>query len=255
MPTDRSPAGRFTGVADAYARYRPSYPDEAVRAVVARAGLNRSSVLVDVGCGTGIAARLFAERGITVIGVEPNSAMRRRAEATPCPTGPPPRYRPGSAEATGLPDATADCVVAAQAFHWFDAGAALQEFHRILKPGNWLALLWYERDESDQFTEAVGDVVRTAPDAEAIESSRDKAGDIVAAHSLFGDYERRTFRNASWLDADALKGRLFTMSYAPVDDEGKAAWAAAVDDLYVRFQTDGLVRLCYETTLHMARRR
>jgi hypothetical protein len=28
-----------------------------------------------------------------------------------------------------------------------------------------------------------------------------------------------------------------------------------VDDLYARFQTDGLVRLCYETTLHMAKRR
>jgi SAM-dependent methyltransferase len=251
----KHPTVRFSGQADAYARYRPSYPDEAIRAVVARAGLNRTSVLVDVGCGTGISARLFAERGVTVIGVEPNSAMRRRAEATPCSAGPPPRYRPGSAEATGLPDATAECVVAAQAFHWFDAGAALQEIHRIVKPNGWLALLWYERDEGDEFTEAVGDVIRSAPDAEAIETARQKAGDILAAHPLFAEYERRTYRHASWLDCDALKGRLFTMSYAPTDDDGKAAWIREADDLYARFQTDGLVRLCYETTLHTAKRR
>src|SRR5438093_11286213 len=124
-----NPVSRFSGLADAYARHRPSYPDETIRAVIARAGLGRSALLVDVGCGTGIASRLFAERGIPVLGVEPNSAMRRRAEATPCPAGPPPRYRDATAEATGLPDGAADCVVAAQSFHWFDGGAALREFH------------------------------------------------------------------------------------------------------------------------------
>jgi ubiquinone/menaquinone biosynthesis C-methylase UbiE len=250
-----NPVGRFSGLADDYARHRPSYPDEAVRAVISRANLGRASLLVDVGCGTGISARLFAERGIQVIGIEPNSAMRRRAEATPCPAGPPPRYRDGTAEATGLPDATAECVVAAQAFHWFDAGAALREFHRLLKPGGWVALLGYERDESDPFTEAVGDVLRTSPDAATVEGPRAKALDVLAAHPLFSHYDRRMYRNASWLDVEGLKGRVFSASYAPRDDKGRAQWAAALDALFDQYQMDGLVRLCYETTLHMARRR
>jgi SAM-dependent methyltransferase len=210
---------------------------------------------VDVGCGTGISARLFAERGVPVIGVEPNGAMRRRAESTPCPAGPPPRYRDGTAEATGLPDAVADCVVAAQAFHWFDAGTALREFHRLLKPGGWVTLLGYERDESDPFTEAVGDVIRTAAEAAAVEGPRAKAPDVLAAHPLYTEYDRRMFRHASWLDVDGLKGRAFSATYAPKDDKGRAMWEAALDALHEQYQMDGLVRLCYETTLHLARRR
>ena len=70
------------------------------------------AVLVDVGCGTGISSRLFTERGMSVIGIEPNAAMRGEPKR---------RARPGRrraapwmpAEATGLPDAAAECVVAA----------------------------------------------------------------------------------------------------------------------------------------------
>jgi SAM-dependent methyltransferase len=248
-------AGRSPWQADDYARYRPSYPDEAIRGVISRCGLTRSSAVVDVGCGTGISARLFAERGVSVIGIEPNSAMRRRAEATPCPAGPPPRYRTGTAEATGLPDGTADCVVAAQAFHWFDAGAALREFHRLLKPIGWIALMWYERDESDAFTEAVGNLIRTAPDAAEIENHRLKAGDVIAANPLFGDYDRRMIRHASWLDREGLIGRVFTVSYAPKDEDARTVWTTELEALYDRYQLDGLVRLCYETTVHTAKRR
>jgi SAM-dependent methyltransferase len=249
------PAGRSSWQADEYARFRPSFPDEAVRAVISRAGLGRTCTVVDIGCGTGISSRLFAERGLTVIGVEPNSAMRRRAESTPCPAGPPPRYRTGTAEATGLPDATADCVSAGQSFHWFDAGAALREIHRLLKPRGWVALLWYERDEADEFTAAVGDVIRSAPDAPAIEAARLKAGSVLAPHPMFEEYDRRTYRHASWLDVEGLQGRAFTASYAPKDEAGRTAWAKALEKLYERYQTDGLVRLCYETTVHMACRR
>ncbi len=42
---------------------------------------------MDVGCGTGISTRLFAARGVRVIGIDPNDEMRARAEVAPASTG------------------------------------------------------------------------------------------------------------------------------------------------------------------------
>src|SRR5262245_64739900 len=98
------PLGRFTGLADLYAKYRPDYPAEAIDFIQTRCGLGPGALLVDVGSGTGISARLFAGRGVRVIGIEPNADMRARAEAEPLPPELPlPVYRDGQAEVTGLP--------------------------------------------------------------------------------------------------------------------------------------------------------
>src|SRR5262245_1886611 len=130
-----NPTGRFTGLADVYARCRPDYPDEALDFLIRHCGLGAGAVVVDVGSGTGISSRQLARRGLRVIGVEPNDEMRSRAAAEPAPEGgPAPTYHEGRAEATGLPDGCADAVLAAQAFHWFEPDPTLAEFRRILKP-------------------------------------------------------------------------------------------------------------------------
>ena len=48
----------------------------------------------------------------------------------------------GTAEAIPLPAGSVDAVTVAQAFHWFDADAALAEIHRVLRPGGGLGLIW-----------------------------------------------------------------------------------------------------------------
>src|SRR6266404_4522269 len=92
---------RFSGLSDIYAKYRPGYPVEALDFICSRCGLRDDSVLVDVGCGTGISSRQFAVRGCQVIGIEPNAEMRAAAEAMPLSEGcRKPIYREGRAEAT-----------------------------------------------------------------------------------------------------------------------------------------------------------
>ncbi|HZT80858.1 MAG TPA: class I SAM-dependent methyltransferase [Gemmataceae bacterium] len=249
-----NPTGRFSGLADSYAKYRPDYPPAAIAFVLSRCGLGPGSVLVDVGCGTGISSRLFAARGLAVLGVEPNDEMRRQAEAVPSARQPAPLYCKGRAEETGLPDAAADAVLAAQAFHWFDAGAALREFHRILKPGGWVALLWNERDESDPFTAAYGEVIRSAPEAKAVELPRGRAGEPLLASPLFEAGERVCFPNSQALDEEGMLGRAFSASYAPKEPAAAAGFADALRAVFGRFQQQGQVVLRYATSVYVARR-
>lgn len=251
----QDPTGRFTGLADIYARCRPSYPDQAVDFLLTHCGLAPGALVVDVGCGTGIFTRLLAGRGLRLIGIEPNVEMRRQAESETGPAdGPPPEYRDGRAEATDLPEASADAVVAAQAFHWFNAPVALAEFSRILSPGGWLALLWNERDEVDPFTAAYGNVVRHDANAVRLESARGAAGTPLLTCPLFTGAQRVVFTHFQDLDLAGMLGRAFSASYAPRSPSAVAAFGAALEDVFRRFQDNGRVRLWYETAVYVARR-
>jgi SAM-dependent methyltransferase len=250
-----NPTGRFSGLEDLYARHRPSYPDEAIDFIVRHCGLDGTTTLVDVGCGTGISTRLFAAQGIPVIGIEPNDDMRAKAEAAPAPpAGRPPIYRKGTGEATGLPAGSAAAVLAAQAFHWFDAPAALREFHRILRPGGHAVLMWNERDGSDPFTAAYGDVIRSRPEAAAVEGPRGRAGEVILHTPLFTDASRTAFTNAQELDEEGLIGRAFSASYAPREPAEVAVFTAALQQVFAAHQHAGRVTLCYETSVYLGRR-
>ena len=250
-----NPTSRFTGLAENYAKYRPSYPAAAIDFIITHCELRSNSLLVDIGCGTGISSRLFAERGICVIGVDPNDEMRRQAERTAASLrGPIPAYRKGRAEETGLPDASADVVLAAQAFHWFAPEPTLREFHRILKSGGWVVLMWNERDEIDACTADYGRVIRSAPDAAAVELPRGKAGDVLLTSSLFVDAARFPFANEQPLDEDGLLGRAFSASYAPREPAAAQAFAAELHDVFARWQLNGTVTLRYESSVYVARK-
>jgi SAM-dependent methyltransferase len=248
------PTGRFKGLADTYARHRPTYPQAAVDLVMRECGLGPGSVLVDVGCGTGISSRLFAARGLRVIGIEPNEEMQARAAAEPQPGGNAPEYRSGSAEETGLPDGGAECVLAAQAFHWFDAARALAEFHRILRSGGWVTLLWNERDESDPATAAYGAVVRTGPGAAAVEGPRGQAGEALLRSPLFTQARRVVVSHEQVVDEEGLLGRAFSASYAPREPAAVAVFSEALRAVFAAHQREGRFVLRYQTSVYLGRR-
>src|SRR5207249_4322865 len=110
---------RFSSRVEDYVRSRPSYPSAAIDLLASRCGLSPAAVVADIGSGTGILTELLLASGAQVIGVEPNDAMRAAAEAR---LGARARFRSvkGTAEATTLPPASIDLLVAGQAFHWFD---------------------------------------------------------------------------------------------------------------------------------------
>ncbi len=251
-----NPTGRFSGRAKLYAQYRPDYPAQAVDYLIATAQLGFTSLVIDVGCGTGISSRQLAQRGIPVIGMEPNDEMRAKAQAESTPEGcPAPEYRAGQAENTGLPNSCADMVLAAQAFHWFEREAALKEFHRLLKPSGWAVLMWNERDETDPFTGLLTQLIRSAPHVAKLEKDRADAGDLILTHPLFENAHKVTFSHSQTLDEEGLRGRCFSASYAPKEHEEAEKLVAALCEAFRKVQTEGRVVLRYVTTVFCGQRR
>ncbi|TPV95066.1 MAG: class I SAM-dependent methyltransferase [Myxococcales bacterium FL481] len=136
--------GDFTQQAAAYARARPSYPREFVGRLLDAARVPAGKAIVEIGAGTGRLTRELVALGCRVIAVEPNAAMRDRAE----PQDERVRWVDGTFERTDLPPDSAPWIVAAQAFHWADPPVALAELRRIAAPGARLTVMWNDRDNA-----------------------------------------------------------------------------------------------------------
>jgi SAM-dependent methyltransferase len=233
--------GRFTDRAGDYVSGRPSYPPEAIDALLDGLGDPADVVVADLGAGTGISSRLLAERGAQVLAVEPNAAMREAAEPHPRV-----EWVAASAERTGLSEASADLVTAFQAFHWFDQRAALDETVRILRPGGRAAVIYNERDERDPFTAAYGDLVRTYQTDET-ERRRADGLAIFAAFEAWKEKRRVEVRNDHHLDLDGVLARARSTSYLPKDGPAAEALHAAIRELVERFGEGGRVVMVMRT--------
>lgn len=147
-----SPAVRaraFDAWAHEYERYRPGYPAALFDLVATRLGLPTDASVVDLGAGTGKVARAAAARGWQVTAVDPGEPMlavlRERATAEGLEI----RVVRAGAEATGLPAAAFDAALAGEAYHWFDAPAALAEMARLVRPGGGIAFFWNVGDKEE----------------------------------------------------------------------------------------------------------
>ena len=130
------------GFADHYDAFRPKPPSVLLDALERYAGGPRLSCVVDLGSGTGLSTRAWAERADNVVGVEPNAAMRTAAERrTPHENV---RYVDAFAGDTGLPAGGADLVTCSQSFHWMEPEPTLAEAARILRAGGVFAAYDYD---------------------------------------------------------------------------------------------------------------
>ncbi len=128
-------ADHYSTIATRYAAYRPRYPQALVDQL---ADLAATEVAWDVGCGSGQLSIGLAARFERVIATDP--ARAQLDAALPHPRV---EYRCVPAEASGLPDASVDLVVAAQAAHWFDWPRFTAEVARVTRPGALVALVSY----------------------------------------------------------------------------------------------------------------
>jgi SAM-dependent methyltransferase len=251
---------RFDDRVDDYVASRPGYPADVADVLANEGALPAGARIADVGCGTGKLAEVLLAAGHTVVGVEPNDTMRAAADAS---LGGNAAFScvDGTAEATGLPDASVDAVTAGQAFHWFEPEATRTEFRRILKPGGLVALIWNNRDASR--SEIVAEFERLlrehCPDYLRLErrgaggTSRATAEQLIADFFASGSHAEAQSAYDMTHDWDGLVGRALSASYVPKEGPAHDSFFAALKESFARLCPDGTAFFPYKTRIFYGR--
>ena len=253
-PVTHDSTTRFSNRVADYVRYRPGYPEELVQSLRDEAGLKPSSVVADIGSGTGISTELFLRFGCVVRAIEPNREMRVAAEAQFRDVS---RFHSidGTAEATSLEAASVDLVVAGQAFHWFDVERTRTEFARILRPGGIVALFWNSRHlDTTPFLKGYEKLLQDfATDYRQVDHQRIDAS--VLKGFFGGDhFQTRTFPNSQSFDFEGLRGRLLSSSYAPAAGQPRhTPMLLELKRLFHDHEVGGRVQFDYDTELFFGR--
>ncbi len=157
-------AGRtieWDAAADDYGANRAPFPDLLVDLLQPLGVGVAGRRLADIGSGVGTPALQFARRGARVTAVDPAEAMLAVAVERAGHEGLDLATVVATAEATGLEPASHDSATVGQAWHWFDATAAVAEIRRILVPGGRLAICAFDWVVgADPLVDATFDVVR-----------------------------------------------------------------------------------------------
>jgi ubiquinone/menaquinone biosynthesis C-methylase UbiE len=249
--TDSS--ARFSSRVASYAKYRPTYPAGVVDTLKSECALTKSSIMADVGSGTGILTEALLKNGNQVFGVEPNAPMREVAEEL-LKDYPNFVSIEGSAEATNLEASSVDFVTAAQAFHWFDRQKTKEEFKRILKDSGWVVLVWNERrlDSTPFLREYEELLLRYGTDYQEVR--HENVAGKIAEFFAPNPFTLKNLDNYQHFDIEAFKGRVASASYTP--EPGHPNYEPMVshlETLFKRHNADGTVTFEYDTRVYYGR--
>lgn len=255
-----NPVSYFSGRSEDYEKYRPIHPAPAIDTVLSGFESLDQLVAADIGAGTGIGARLLADRGIRVLAIEPNTDMRLAATSHEGV-----EFLAGTAEEIPLDNASVDIVTSFQAFHWFDFERSLQEFRRILKPGGRLALIWSLWDQNDTASKHYTRLV--------FEASKDQEGQTHPQMSVakllkslryqlfwqglwlpyFNNFQRCEFKFNQHLDLVGLIGLAHSQGFTPKEGTAFEQLTSKLSNFHHRFRDgQGQVQLAYQTRLYLA---
>lgn len=236
----RQTAESFGSDAQRYDRARPRYPEGLVRRILEGAP---GKDVIDVGCGTGIAARQFEALGGRVLGVEPDERMAEVARQLGI------EVDVSTFEEWDPRSRQFDVLAAAQAWHWIDSTSGAVKAAEVLRPGGLLAVFWnafqFPPEVADAFLEVFQNVMPQAPidpramlheATEGYQVLFGKAAAGIRASGQFADPEQWrfdwtwTYTRETWLDQMPTLGT-FTRLPAPVLDKLLEGVGLAVDAL------------------------
>ncbi|MDQ6777959.1 MAG: class I SAM-dependent methyltransferase [Actinomycetota bacterium] len=198
----------FDRAAEDYERGRPEYPQEAIDLLASELGVGPGSTVVDLAAGTGKLTRRLIATGARVVAVEPVPGMRAQLELVV----PGAEALEGTAEAMPITHGSADAVLVAQAFHWFDTRAAAREIHRVLRPRGGLGVIWNVWDASLEWVARMQALVG-AHRGDTPQRGTSRWREQLEATSLFTPLSDRGLANVVHGDLDLLLARTASISF------------------------------------------
>jgi ubiquinone/menaquinone biosynthesis C-methylase UbiE len=211
--------------------------------------------VLDVACGTGIAARVAAPRVAPsgkVVGLDLNEGMLAVARARSAEEGSSIAWKQGDATALPFADAEFDVVLSQQGLQFVpDKARALAEMHRVVAPGGVIALAVFGAVNrfDGALAEALAEYVDALGDLGTLRPLLEKAGlDSIDVRTVA--ITRHVLPTQEWL-LECSAGVPFGADIAAMEAPARAAMvreiAAKLKDLWVvdRFEVPTDVHLVY----------
>ena len=210
--------------------------------------LREGGIVADVGLGTGIMSDQLLSVGYVVYAVEPNEDMRKQAELQ---LGKCENFISLQGEASKIPleNASVDCIIAAQAFHWFDADAFRVECQRILRPDGIVLLVYNMRDMDNPLTKDLARLhVQFNP---AFHGFSNGLKDSDLKNFFKGACEVKSWNNDQVMTKNAFIERALSSSYSPREsDTNYERFLEEMEKLFLRYAQDDRVRYLHNTIVY-----
>lgn len=240
---------KFSGRAEFYDRYRPSYPDALIDWLYEK---TRAEAVADVGAGTGKLTVCLTKKPWRVTAVEPNADMLARLKENV----PEARIIQASAEHTGIEANSVDLVTVAQAFHWFDERAFREECLRILTPRGRLSILWNERTEC-ALSREWSEICARFCEKDLVDATRKLSSDVLdrfLREEYFSSVEYFRADNPIRMDRDRFLGDMLSRSYALKEgDPNYSRFLGALNDAFTKYERNGIAEIPYRTVCYLGR--
>jgi ubiquinone/menaquinone biosynthesis C-methylase UbiE len=174
----------YTALAGAYVK-RPNYAEAAIDAMLSISSSKQGDKICDVGAGVAHLTLILADRGLDLVAVEPNDAMRslgvQRTEHLANV-----RWHEGTGEETGQAKQAFDMVTFGSSFNVCDRQQALMETSRILKPRGWFACMWNHRQLEDPIQAQIEAIIKDLVSDYGYGSRREDQTAVIDSSGMFG---------------------------------------------------------------------
>lgn len=138
--------------------FRPNYAPQSINMLLALLENKKEILLADIGAGTGNLTVMLLARGLKVVAVEPNDAMREIGIQRT--KGKNVQWKRASGLENGLETGAFDWVTFGSSFNVMDRDLALKESHRLLKKDGIFSCMWNHRDLNDSVQQQAEAIIK-----------------------------------------------------------------------------------------------